>query len=95
LTRFLMMFMNEPKCIRTFGMENHRGTMERDGRGSEAGSGGDAAGERRDGRGNARDHLAAAMANEFENTRSMIEFSHHELDVRVRSLEEKRPAGSR
>jgi hypothetical protein len=41
------------------------------------------------------DSLAAAMANEFENTRSMIEFSHHELDVRVRALEEKRPAGSR
>ena len=34
------------------------------------------------------DSLAADMAREFDNTRSMIKFSHHELDRRVRTLEE-------
>lgn len=34
------------------------------------------------------DHLESEIANEFNDTRSMIKFSHHELDRRVRTLEE-------
>jgi uncharacterized protein YceH (UPF0502 family) len=34
------------------------------------------------------DRLSTDMANEFNDVRSMIRFSHHELDRRVRSLEE-------
>lgn len=34
------------------------------------------------------DDLSANMAREFNDVRSMIKFSHHELDRRVRTLEE-------
>jgi chaperonin cofactor prefoldin len=34
------------------------------------------------------DRLAADLANEFNDVRSMIKFSHHELDRRLRTLEE-------
>jgi ABC-type transporter Mla subunit MlaD len=34
------------------------------------------------------DRLASDMTTEFNDVRSMIKFSHHELDRRVRSLEE-------
>jgi uncharacterized protein YceH (UPF0502 family) len=34
------------------------------------------------------DRLASDMTNEFNDVRSMIKFSHHELDRRVRALEE-------
>jgi uncharacterized protein YceH (UPF0502 family) len=34
------------------------------------------------------DRLAVDMANEFNDVRSMIKFSHHELDRRVRALED-------
>ncbi len=34
------------------------------------------------------DDLATELANEFDNVRSMIKFSHHELDRRLRTLEE-------
>ena len=34
------------------------------------------------------DRLEAKMHEEFDDVRSMIKFSHHELDRRLRSLEE-------
>lgn len=34
------------------------------------------------------DGLATDLANEFDDVRSMIKFSHHELDRRLRTLEE-------
>jgi uncharacterized protein YceH (UPF0502 family) len=34
------------------------------------------------------DRLAADVAQEFNETRAMIKFSHHELDRRLRTLEE-------
>jgi len=34
------------------------------------------------------DRLAADVAAQFNDTRSMIKFSHHELDRRLRSLED-------
>ena len=34
------------------------------------------------------DDLASDLANEFDDVRSMIKFSHHELDRRLRTLEE-------
>ena len=34
------------------------------------------------------DRLAAGIANDFNDVRSMIKFSHHELDRRLRTLEE-------
>lgn len=35
------------------------------------------------------DDLSATMEREFHDVRSLIKFSHHELDVRVRVLESK------
>lgn len=34
------------------------------------------------------DHLEQKMSSDFDDVRSMIRFSHHELDRRVRTLEE-------
>jgi len=34
------------------------------------------------------DNLATDQANEFDDVPSMIKFSHHELDRRLRTLEE-------
>ncbi len=34
------------------------------------------------------DDVATDLANEFDDVRSMIKFSHHELDRRLRTLEE-------